>query len=125
MTEQGSDVLNVASFVHEMSCERMAQDMWMRKAFWNNTNKAAFNDIANLLASEFCALLGNKEPIGKRDVLHFISKPMTKKSSAIITKWDNSFLIALANNTDSVIGKINIFHCQRLQLRTPYAGMIK
>lgn len=51
MTEQGSDVLNVATFVHEMSSERMAQNMWMRQALGDNTNKAAFNYIANLLAS--------------------------------------------------------------------------
>ena len=66
MTEQGSYVLNVATFVHQVSSKRMAQDMRMRKAFWNNTNKAAFNDISYLLASEFRALLGNKELIGKR-----------------------------------------------------------
>ena len=63
MTEQGSYVLDVAAFVHEMSSKRMSQDVWMSKALWNNTNKAAFNDIANLLASEFRALLGDKEVI--------------------------------------------------------------
>ena len=63
MTEQSTYVLNVAAFVHEMCCERMTQHVWMSKALGNNTNKAAFNDIANLLASEFCALLGDKEVI--------------------------------------------------------------
>ena len=109
MTEQGSDVLNVASFVHEVCCERMTQHVWMSKALWNNTNKAAFNDIANLLASEFRALLGDEKPISKRDIHHLKSKPTTEKFTAIITKWDNSLLIALANNTDSVIAKVNIF----------------
>lgn len=108
MTEQGSDVLNVTAFVHEMSSKRMAQDMRMRKAFRNNTNKAAFNDISYLLASEFRTLLGNKEPIGKRDTHHLKSNPMNKKSSAIITKRNNSLLVALANNTDSVVLKVNI-----------------
>ena len=75
MTEQGSDVLNIATFVHEMCCERMTQHVWMSKALRNNTHQAALDDISYLLASEFRALLGNKEPIGKRDVHHLISKP--------------------------------------------------
>ena len=75
MTEQGSDVLDVATFVHQVSSKRMAQDMRMRKAFWNNTNKAAFNDISYLLASEFRALLGGKKLIGKRDVHRLKCKP--------------------------------------------------
>ena len=63
MTEQGSYVLNVAAFVHEMSSKRMAQDMRMRKALRNNTYQATLDDISYLLASEFRALLGNKEVI--------------------------------------------------------------
>ena len=63
MTEQGSYVLNVTTFVHQVSSKRMAQDMRMRKALGNNTNKVSFNDISYLLASEFRALLGNKEVI--------------------------------------------------------------
>ena len=112
MTEQGSDVLDVATFVHQVSSKRMAQDMRMRKAFWNNTNKAAFNDISYLLASEFRSLLRNKEPVGKRDTHHLKSYPMNKKSSAIITKRYYSFLVALANNTDSVALKVNILYSQ-------------
>lgn len=112
MTEQGSYVLNVATFVHQVSSKRMAQDMRMRKAFWNNTNKAAFNDISYLLASEFRALLGGKKLIGKRDVHHLKSNPMNKKSSAIITKRYNSLLVALANNTDSVVLKVNVLNSQ-------------
>ena len=63
MTEQGSYIFNVAAFVHEMRGERMAQHVWMSKALGNNTNKAAFNYIANLLASELRSLLGDKEVI--------------------------------------------------------------
>lgn len=114
MTEQCSDVLNVAAFVHQVSSKRMAQHMWMRKAFGDNTNKAAFNNVANLLASEFRALLGDKEPIGKRYVHHLKSNPMDQDFTAIITKRYNSLLIALTNNTYCVIGKINIFYSQRL-----------
>lgn len=95
-----------------MRGERMAQDMRMRKAFWNNTNKASLNNIANLLASKFRALLGGKEFIGKRYVHHLKSNPMNKKSTAIITKRYYSLLVALANNTDSVVLKVNILYPQ-------------
>ena len=90
----------------------MTQHVWMSKALWNNTNKAAFNDIANLLASEFRALLGDEKPIGKRDTHHLKSYPMNKKSSAIITKRYYSFLVALANNTYRVVLKVNILYSQ-------------
>lgn len=103
----------------------MAQHMRMRKAIWDNTNKAAFNYIAYLLASELRALLGDEKPIRKRDVFHLKSNPMNKKFTAIITKRYNSLLVALTNNTYCIMGKINVFHCQRLQFGTPYAGMIK
>ena len=112
MTEQCSDVLNVTTFVHQVSSKRMSQDMRMRKALGNNTNKAAFNDISYLLASEFRALLGDEKPISKRDIHHLKSYPMNKKSSAIITKRYYSFLVALANNTDSVVLKVNILYSQ-------------
>ena len=112
MTEQCSYVLNVATFVHEMCCERMTQHVWMSKAFRNNTHQAALDDISYLLASEFRALLGGKKLIGKRDVHHLKSNPMDKKSSAIITKWYYPFLVALANNTDSVALKVNILYSQ-------------
>ena len=90
----------------------MTQHVWMSQALGNNTNKAAFNYIANLLASEFRALLGDEKPISKRDTHHLISNPMDKKSSAIITKWYYPFLVALANNTDSVALKVNILYSQ-------------
>ena len=75
MTEQGSDVLNVAAFVHQVSSKRMSQDVRMRKALGNNTYQATLDDISYLLASEFRALLGNKEPVGKRDVHRLKCKP--------------------------------------------------
>ena len=103
MTEQGSDVLNVASFVHEMSSKRMSQDVWMRKALGNNTNKAAFNNIPYLLASEFRALLGDKEVIAICDNIMSVLQPCNKKMTAVIAYWDNTLFIALTNNTDSVI----------------------
>ena len=112
MTEQGSDVFNVATFVHEMSSKRMAQDMRMRKALGDNTNKAAFNDISYLLASEFRTLLGNKKPIGKRNTHHLKSNPMNKKSPAIITKRDNTLLVALAYNSYCIVAKVNILISQ-------------
>ena len=112
MTEQGSYVLNVATFVHQVSSKRMAQDVRMRKAFWNNTYQATLDDISYLLASEFRSLLGNKELIGKRDTHQLKRNPMNKKSSAIITKRYYSLLVALANNTDSVVLKVNILYSQ-------------
>ena len=75
MPEQGSYVLNVTTFIHEMSSKRMAQDMRMRKALGNNTHQATLDDISYLLASEFHALLGNEELIGKRDVHRLKCKP--------------------------------------------------
>ena len=103
MTEQCSDVLNVAAFVHEMSSKRMAQDMRMRKAFWNNTHQATLDNISYLLASEFRALLGDKEVIAIRDNIIPILQPCNKISTAIIAYWDNTLFVTFTNNTYSVI----------------------